>query len=89
MRDVYVNSNLASLKEFTTRSRSSTDFKQMVKKTIPISTKYKLWKEAFNLKKSQLKLRQQHDQNFPLKQKTNAEQILASGERNKSERAEL
>ena len=58
-------------------------------KTIPISTKYKLLKEVFNLKKSQLKLRQQHDQNFPLKQKTTAEQILASGERNKSERAGL
>ena len=45
-----------------------------------------------NLMASQWKLRQQHDQNFPIKgtnTSDTAEQILASEERNKSRRAGL
>ena len=49
------------------------------------------------LMESQWKLRQQHDQNFPMDRKplqkeqitSKKEQILASGERNKSKRAGL
>ena len=42
-----------------------------------------------NMMESQWKLRQQHDQNFPIEGKVMVEQILASEEINKSKRAGL
>ena len=42
-----------------------------------------------NLMESRWKLRQQHDQNFPMVGKPFVEQILVSEERNKYKRAEL
>ena len=82
MRDIYINSNLNLLRKFTSRSRS-TEFKdilpwnisQMVTKNVPISTRIVIsyvmkWGILlWVLMESQWKLRQQHDQNFPMEGK--------------------
>ena len=79
MRDIYSNSNLNPLTNFTS-SRRSTEFKdilpwnifQMITKTIPINTRTKTGHEtrhpALSLLEIQWKLRQ-HDQNFPMEGK--------------------
>ena len=79
MRDIYINSKLNPLAKFTNSSRS-TKFKdilpwnisQMIRKTIPIRTRivrsYAM--KLGNLMESQWKLRQQHDQNFPMEEKS-------------------
>ena len=73
----YINSNLNSLTNFT--SDRVTEFKdilpgnlsQMITKTAPISLRivincHETGHHILNLMKSQWKLRQQHDQNFPM-----------------------
>ena len=79
MRDtyIYIKPNLKLLTKFTSSSRS-TAFKdifqwsisQMITKTVPISTRIVInqWNKAscLSLFERQWKLRQQHDQNFPM-----------------------
>ena len=50
---------------------------------------YEMGHPVVNILESQWKLRQQHDQNFPMEGKAIIEQILASEERKKSKRAGL
>ena len=78
MRNIYINSNLSPPTKFTT-SKRSTEFQdilpwntsEMIRKTIPISTRIVInyaMKQGIvlSLLKSQWKIRQQHDQNFPM-----------------------
>ena len=100
MRDIYINSNLKPLTKFTSSSRS-TEFKdilpwsisQMISKIIPNQHENSLHNETghpvLSLWEIQWKLRQQHDQNFPIGRKAIVAQILASEEINKSKRAGL
>ena len=82
VRNIYINSNLNPLAKFTSSSRS-TEFKdtlscnisQMIMKTISISIRIVIsyaMKQAscFEFIGKLWKLRQQHDQNFPLEGKT-------------------
>ena len=81
MRDIYNNSHLNPLTEFTCSSWSTKlkdilpwNICQMITETIPISTRIvKLYGEMghpiLNLMGSQWKLREQHDQNFPMEWK--------------------
>ena len=95
MRDIYMNSNLKPLTKFTSSSRS-TEFKdilpwnvfQMITKTISISTRIVI---SHAMKQDILfwvywkKLRQHHDQNFPMEGNF-VKQILVSEKRNKSKK---
>ena len=78
MRDIYINSNQYPKSKFTSSNRS-TDFKytlwnisQMVKKTV-LENNHKQCDETghpvVNMMESQCKLRQQHDQDFPMEEK--------------------
>ena len=80
LRDIYINSNLKSLTKFT--SRRSTEFKdilpwnisQIITKAGPISMRITISNQMKQgtllwMMESQWKLRQQHDQNFPMKGK--------------------
>ena len=82
LRDIYFSSNLNSLTKSTSSSGSTElkdilpwDLSQMIMKTIPISTRVvvsymmKWGHPALSLSKSQWKLRQPHDQNFPVERK--------------------
>ena len=80
MRDIYFNSNLNLLTKFTNSSRS-TKFKDILPWNIsqmimvPFSTRIvislcdEMGHSVMNLMESQWKLRQQHDQNFPMEEK--------------------
>ena len=80
MRGIYINSNPNPTTKFTSSSRT-TELKDilpwnislMITKTIPISTRivisYAIKQGVVNLMESQLKLRQQHDHNFPMERK--------------------
>ena len=83
MRDIYNNSNLNPPTKFTSSSWR-TKFKeilpwnisQMITKTIPLRTRviisYAMKQHSVvNLIESQWKLRQEHDQNFPMEGKRN------------------
>ena len=100
MRDIYISSNKNSLTKFINSSRSTEtenilpwNISQLITKTILITTRIvisyamKLGILFWVWEKSQWKLRQQHDQNFPMREshcKTNT-----SVRRKKSTRAGL
>ena len=82
MRDIYINSNLNPLTKFTSSSRSTEfkdilpwDISQIIRKTIQISIRIvhkprnEMGYPVSSLLESQWKLRQQHDQNFPMEGK--------------------
>ena len=82
MRDIYINSNLNPFTKITSSSRStkpkdilSWKIFQMITKTTPISKRIVIsycdetGHPIVNLMESQWKVRQQHDQNFPMEGK--------------------
>ena len=82
MRDIYINSNLNPITKFTSSSRS-TEFKDILPRNL-LSNDHKDYPNqrenshkphnemgypVLSLLESQWKLRQQHDQNFPMEGK--------------------